>query len=143
LDLRQLIASVEKEFGIPTGLLKAIAQIESGLKPYAVNVSKKAHYFSDKNKAEKFVLARLEEGHTNISVGCLQILYIAHKGGFGYSVERMLDPEKNIKYAAGLLKRLRDRYGSWSAAVRKYHSSSSKKSSTYYNKVIKKLGRSV
>lgn len=143
LNLEKLISSIEKEFGIPSGLLRAIAQVESGLKPYAVNVSKKSHYFNDKNKAEKFILARLGEGHTNISVGCLQILFTAHKKRFNHSVEKMLDPEKNVRYAAGLLKKLHDKYGSWGTAVQKYHSNSSKKSMAYYNKVITKLGRTI
>jgi soluble lytic murein transglycosylase-like protein len=142
-NLETVIEFVEKEFEIPKGLLNAIAKIESGIKPYAVNASKIPYYFSEKAKAEKFILDQLKKGHKNISVGCLQLLYVAHKGEFGHSVGNMLDPEKNIRYAAKLLKKLRNKYGSWGMAVRKYHSNSPSKASAYYRKVTNKLGHPI
>ncbi len=140
IDLLTIIAETENELGIPKGLLKAIAQVESTVKAYAVNAKRKAHFFNTQLEAENFVKNSLKKGYRNISVGCLQLLYTAHKAKFNNSVGNMLNPQNNIKYAGQLLKKLYHKYGNWKAAIKRYHSHIPSKSESYYKKVTNKLG---
>jgi len=42
-EIRQLIAVQEQQNNIPSGLLLAIAKVESGSKPYALNIQGKSN----------------------------------------------------------------------------------------------------
>jgi len=130
-----LISEKEKEYGIPTGLLRSIAFIESHATPYAVNAKRKAHYFTSKQKAVDFVSTSVAKGHHNLSIGCFQLHYGSHRKRFN-SIDDMLTPTSNIEYAAKLLKRLYDQYGSWEMAVKKYHAGKAKHNEVYYKKVM-------
>jgi soluble lytic murein transglycosylase-like protein len=50
----------------------------------------------------------------------MQINHYYHGERFS-SVEAMLDPAQNVDYAARFLKELREREGSWTMAVARYH----------------------
>ncbi len=55
-----------------------------------------------------------------IDLGCMQINHHFHASQFA-SVEDMLDPSRNVDYAARFLKQLREREGNWTLAVARYH----------------------
>ena len=55
-----------------------------------------------------------------IDVGCMQINHHFHGAKFA-SVEELLDPAKNVDYAARFLRELKAREGSWTMAVARYH----------------------
>lgn len=135
LSINEIIKRTELEKNIPSGLLNAIGQVESGLNPYTVNYRGKGYFFDSKKSALTFVNNLIKEGETNFSVGCFQLHYKSHANKL--SANEMLDPAKNIQYAAKLLSYLHERHGGWGNAVRKYNSGSS----IYYNKIMKKLGR--
>ena len=140
VNLKEIIANVESEYGIPDGLLAAIAKVESKTKPYAVNARKKSHYFTTKDDAADFIETKLKKGYKNISIGCCQLLYAAHKRNFNNSPKNMLDPEKNIRYAAKFLKKLYTSHGSWEIAVKRYHSVIGLKADRYYKRVLTTRG---
>ncbi len=135
-DIRKLIASEEKANGIPNGILDSIAAVESQHSAYAVNARKKSHKFKTKAEAIKFINDTIKRGGKNISVGCLQLHYATHKKNFS-SVEDMVSPKGNVAYAATLLKKLYNKYGSWELAIKKFHSSKRKYNNLYYRKVMK------
>jgi soluble lytic murein transglycosylase-like protein len=112
-------------------------KVESSYDPSAVNLRGKAHHFNTKEDAERFVQAALRKGCRNVSLGCAQLLYTAHKGHFGNSVKNMLTPDKNIAYAAKLLMDLRNRYKTWETAIGKYHSNNERRSINYCRKITK------
>ena len=134
--IQKIISKEEKNKGIPHGILNSIAAVESKHKPYAVNARKKAHNFQTKEEAVKFVNATIDSGCKNISVGCLQLHYDSHKKNFK-SLNAMLTPEENVAYAAALLKKLYDKYGTWEMAIRMYNSNKPKYNKPYYSKVMK------
>ena len=136
-QLNVIIEREEDNKGIPKGLLKSMASVESGNNPYAVNSSKKSHHFQSKAQAANFINTAINNGRQNLSVGCLQLHYRTHRKHFS-SVEDMIDPVNNISYAANLLKNLYDKYGSWEKAIKIYHSGKAHHNSTYYKKVMKK-----
>jgi len=121
-DMPQLIHKVETAQGIPSGLLAAIASVESGLKPYAIGVSGKSVKASSKEEAKQIIRAYLAKGITNIDIGVMQINWRWHSKEFNQDLDDMLNPLQNIMYAAQLLKSLHEKHQSWQKAVRHYHS---------------------
>ncbi len=111
-------------YGIPLGVLYAVGLTETGrgdsLRPYALNIEGRSVYDIDKSDAlRKFHEAR-SAGAKMIDVGCMQINHHFHGRSFA-SVEEMLDPSKNVDYAARFLQQLKAREGSWTLAVARYH----------------------
>lgn len=135
-NVKGIISKEEKNKGIPQGILNSIAAVESKHTVYAVNVKRKPYMFKTKEEAVKFVNASIDSGCKNISVGCLQLHYNTHKQHFS-SVSDMLTPENNISYAASLLKKLYDKYGSWEMAIRMYHTNKARYNKAYYTKVMR------
>ena len=134
-ELLEIISNAEKEHNIPKGLLLAVAKTESNLEAYALNISGRPHFFKDKNIASQTIRRALDEGITNIDIGAAQINYKWHGHKFS-SIEDMLSPEVNIKYAAKLLSTLKQEHGDWHRAIRLYHSSTPKHHRQYSRKVV-------
>ncbi|MGX6960904.1 MAG: transglycosylase SLT domain-containing protein [Rickettsia endosymbiont of Pentastiridius leporinus] len=121
-DIPQLIQQVEEQQNIPSGLLAAIANVESGLKPYAIGISGKYIKASSKEEAKQIIKQYLAKGITNIDIGIMQINWRWHSKEFDQNLDDMLNPSQNIIYAAELLKALHTKHQSWQKAVRYYHS---------------------
>jgi hypothetical protein len=135
VQTKELITVIERIYSIPSGLLTAIAEVESAFDPYVLGVGGKSLKFDNKEAA----IAKLEElaqqGITNIDVGVMQINLKWHQGKF-QSLEEMLTPFKNIEYAAKLLASLHKQYGDWHKAVRIYHSKKREHHLKYSKKVV-------
>ncbi len=134
-NLQQLINETEQNYAIPRGLLSAIASVESGLKPYAINISGKSVVAKSKAEAVEIVRLYQDNGVTNIDLGIAQINLHFHGKHFS-SVSEMLDPKHNIEYAAQFLSKLYKQYGSWNKAVRHYHSANPEHHRKYSRKVL-------
>jgi soluble lytic murein transglycosylase-like protein len=134
-----MIERAALRYGIPSKLLLAVAMVESGCFPYSVNTSGRAIRFSSEAEVVRFVEGEVRRGNRNMSVGCMQLHYQTH-GRYFASVADMVNYEKNILYAASLLRTLHDRYGSWEKAVKMYHSGRIKYNSRYYKKVMEQYG---
>ncbi len=110
--------------GIPLHVLYSIGLTETGAKgvlaPFAMNIDGAAIHSNSLADA----LAKLEQaqmrGAKYIDVGCMQINLRFHGANF-VSPAEMFDPRKNVDYAAGFLKKLREREGSWTLAVARYN----------------------
>nr|AKS10410.1 Transglycosylase SLT domain protein [Rickettsia endosymbiont of Ixodes pacificus] len=87
-DMPQLIQKIEADHQIPSGLLAAIAEVESGFKPYAIAVSGKSIKSSSKEEAKKIIKEYLAKGITNIDIGIMQINWRWHAQEFGNSIHR-------------------------------------------------------
>jgi Transglycosylase SLT domain len=134
-DLSELISTVEKEHNIPSGLLKAIVEVESGLKAYAINVAGKTFIVRSQVDAVKIIRSYLKKGHTNIDIGLAQINWHWHGCNFS-SINEMLTPKNNLKYAAKLLTDLYEKHGDWQKVVRLYHSAKPHHHRQYSRKVL-------
>lgn len=120
---REMI-SASTRHKVPLGVLYAVGMTETGrkgsLQPYALNIEGKTVFTNSERAAMKsFKVARLT-GKKLIDLGCMQINHYYHGDKFS-SVEEMLDPQKNIEYAAKFLSELRVQEGSWTMAVARYH----------------------
>jgi soluble lytic murein transglycosylase-like protein len=111
-------------FNVPLGVLYAVGMTETGrkgsLQPYAMNIEGRAHFAQSPGDAVREFAAARGRGAKLIDLGCMQINHHYHGEKFA-SVEAMLDPGKNVDYAARFLSELREREGSWTMAVARYH----------------------
>lgn len=133
--LISLISSVEKEYNIPSGLLRAIAEVESNLNAYSINASGKSFIATSSLEASRMVRSYHNQGYTNIDVGLVQINWHWHGRNFR-SIEEMLTPKNNIQYAAKLLTALYRQHGDWQKVVRLYHSAKPQHHKKYSRKVL-------
>ena len=142
-DCESFAARVSREYGLPEGLLLAIARTESGIAlqgqalrawPWTANINGKSHYY----KTRQEMLADLDRVRaaniSNFDVGCMQLNYHWHGDRFE-GLEHMLDPEINVTYAARYLRRLFDETGSWEGATRYYHSRDPDRGAAYLARV--------
>ncbi len=134
-DLSELISTVEKEHNLPSGLLKAIVEVESGLKAYAINIEGKAFIAKSQIEASKIIRSYLRQGYTNIDIGLAQINWHWHGYNFS-SIDEMLTPKNNVKYAAKLLTDLYEKHDDWQKVVRLYHSAKPYHHKQYSRKVL-------
>jgi hypothetical protein len=125
------IAAAERAEGIPAGLLRGIALVESGRAdpssgrpvpwPWTINAAGAGRYFASKQEAVLATRALLDAGVRSIDVGCGQVNLLHHPTAFA-SLEAAFDPSGNAAYAARFLRSLRASTGSWPQAAAAYHS---------------------
>mgnify|MGYP003508075815 FL=1 len=139
-QIEQLIEETERQYAIPSGLLAAIAKIESEMNAYALNINGKAVFANNSVEASDHVESALAKDIRNIDVGVMQLNYRWHGDGFT-GIQEMLDPQKNIEYAAIFLLRLKKRHGSWYEAIKYYHSSEPERQYNYSYKVVMEWGK--
>lgn len=120
------LSAVSIAEGVPLGVLYAVGLTETGkdgrLHPYALNIEGITVFASDPREALITFRKARRDGKVLIDLGCMQINEHYHGSNFS-SVAEMLDPKKNIVYAARYLKSLKATEGSWTAAVARYHAS--------------------
>lgn len=118
------IAAAAIKYSVPEGILYSVGLTETGkrgsLQPWALNIEGKAVFAASRSDA----LAVFEEargrGAKLIDLGCMQINHHYHADQFA-TPEEMLNPRKNVEYAAKFLSRLHSRHVTWTMAVARYH----------------------
>ncbi|NDG05255.1 MAG: murein transglycosylase, partial [Alphaproteobacteria bacterium] len=135
----------ERQYGIPTHLLSAIATTESGryhsgLKisvpwPWTINAEGKGYYFDTKAEAVAAARRLLAQGITSMDVGCMQVNLKHHPRAFG-SLESAFEPETNVAYASSFLRTLYGESNSWKKAAADYHSKTPARGSEYVGLVF-------
>lgn len=137
------IAKQEARYGMPAGILKAIARVESSGSPYGeitkpwpwtLNVGGAPHYYASKAAALTALTSFRAQSDVNIDVGCMQISLQYHPNAFA-DLATALDPVANVDYGALFLSALKDKSGDWMQAVGDYHSTTPGFGDTYRNLV--------
>lgn len=127
MSCEQAASVVERTLDIPEGLLAAIARVESGNHPFAVNVNGLAVQFARRSLATDAVRTMLESGamgqRPRVDVGCFQINLGWHPHAFS-SVEDGFNPLSNGLAAGLLLRQLHLETHDWRKAVARYHAAS-------------------
>ncbi len=134
----------EREYGIPTHLLAAIATTESGryhkgLKisipwPWTINAEGKGYYFTSKQEAITAAKKMRARGVKSMDVGCMQVNLHHHSDAFT-SLEQAFEPQNNIAYAANFLRNLYQEGKSWKKAAADYHSKTPSRGKQYVGSV--------
>lgn len=119
----QIMAAAQK-YGIPAGILYSVGLTETGRKgslhPNALNIEGKAIYAKSSQHALDIFQNARAQNKKLIDLGCMQINHHYHRAEFKSAAE-MLDPKKNVEYAAKFLSRLKKRHQTWTMAVARYH----------------------
>jgi Transglycosylase SLT domain len=134
-DLCQQAASrAARETGVPYEVLLAISLVETGRNhrpwPWTVNAGGDGTWYDSAAEAETRAAALLEEGRTNVDLGCFQLNYRWHAEAFA-SLTDMLDPDQNAAYAAGYLAKHYAKSGDWALAAAAYHSATPEHAEVY------------
>jgi soluble lytic murein transglycosylase-like protein len=120
---RELVRAAA-EHHVPIAMLYAVGMTESGrggsLEPYALNIEGRAAYEPDKAAALRAFREAKRGGARLIDIGCMQINHHYHSDSFA-TLEDMFDPAKNVAYAARFLSDLKQREGTWTKAIARYH----------------------
>lgn len=140
----QSIEHVAASSFVPRAVIFKIARLETGRRvdgrivswPWSLNNGGKAYYLKDSATALRTLAKLMAEGEKNIDVGCMQLNIRWHSEFFN-SLEQMMNPLHNVRYAARYLETLYKETGSWEKAVRYYHSRNTKFNDLYYAKFRK------
>lgn len=118
------IAVAAQRYGIPEGILYAVGLTETGRKgslyPWALNIEGRTVFAASRQAALKEFDKARAGGATLIDLGCMQINHRYHGDRFAGASD-MLDPARNVDYAARFLKQLKSSHETWSMAVARYH----------------------
>ncbi|WP_092858904.1 lytic transglycosylase domain-containing protein [Albimonas pacifica] len=133
--------------GVPLHLMRAISLAETGRAldgrlapwPWTVNMEGEGRWFSNPDELLTWVRRRQAQGARSFDLGCFQVNHLWHGAAFE-SLEEMLDPEANARYAARFLRALRDETGSWEIAAGHYHSRTPELAQRYRSRVLTLAG---
>ena len=137
----------EEIYGIPKNLLLSVSLTESGRRikngefiswPWTINKKGKGKFFDNKETAVNYVKEYTKKGKKNIDLGCMQVNFMYHPNAFKNFYEAF-DPDKNVEWAAAMLKSLYTKFGTWESAVGYYHSYRKSKRKKYSLKVFNTL----
>ena len=136
------IAEAERTLGIPDGLMQAISVTESGFNgkpyPWALKLGGRVGYASNLDAAKKILGDRSAKGKKNLYAGCMQLSVKYHGNAFA-SLGDLLQPQRNVAYAAKYLASHHEDLGDWEAAVRRYHGGKPRQSVAYFCRVWRTL----
>ena len=144
-NCEKIASNIEAEAKLPQYLLSSISRVEAGRKlsngkirgwPWALNHAGKGLFFESKEEALKYLKKAISSGSKNIDVGCMQLNYRWHKVAFS-SLEDMIDPELNVRYAAKFVNELYERHQTWEDVIKHYHSNKERFNVPYLQKVAK------
>lgn len=131
-----------EESGVPIDILGALTLTETGrrmegaVRPWAwsANAEGEGTWFDDPQSAIAFAQDRVDQGRTNLDIGCFQLNYRWHGENFA-SVTQMFDPLENARYAARFVRQLYTDTGDWRAAAGAFHS----RTKTYADRYLQRF----
>ncbi|MDF1732108.1 MAG: transglycosylase SLT domain-containing protein [Minwuia sp.] len=142
---RDAALAAERRHNIPSGLLAAVAVVESGRAihagadisawPWTIHAEGRGRWHDAKSEAVAAVQALKAKGVKNIDVGCMQVNLRYHPEAFD-DLEGAFDPATNVEYAATFVKQLFAETRSWSRAISFYHNREPKRANAYRRKVM-------
>jgi hypothetical protein len=144
LSCTQAAAAAESATAIPTGLLLAIGNVESGRTgpmgvrtpwPWTINAGGVGHFFASSDDAVLAVQALHAGGAHSIDIGCFQINLLHHPNAFP-DLASGFDPLTNAGAAAQFLTSLHEELGTWELAVAAYHSRVETRGAPYRDQVL-------
>lgn len=132
-----LFEAAAQEVDVPAELTQAIARVESGGAPYALNVEGRGYFFDNKVDAVAAAEKAAAAGRSFDS-GMMQINNWWLKR-YGIPLEAVFDPAANILLGSWILRQELDRQGDTWKAVARYHSPNSDRGQHYASLVRRAL----
>ena len=121
--------------GVPVSIIKSVAYVESGLKPYALDIDGRP-YFA-KNYADAYYIARyfINAGYS-VDIGLMQVNYNIWAKRLGMNLRSLLIPKNNVMAGAYILGRYIIEKGNLVKGIGRYHSGDHEQAEIYEKKVI-------
>jgi len=135
-EIVECVIKASKRYKVPSELILAIIDVESGFHPYAVNVAGKSMFFDNEDEAIKNI-KKLASGKKSFDIGLMQINRWWFER-FKYPYELGFDICFNINLGTYILAYEISRNGFNWEAIGRYHSKQEKKKQEYAFKVWKK-----
>ena len=143
--------TVAEERGIPPSLLYAVALTESAKKvgsptvvrpwPWTLNIAGRGFFFNSRLAAWKVLTACLEQGKRSVDIGLMQVNWRYHEASLG-TPWQALDPYRNLRVGAGILKDCYTTRLDWWASVGCYHAPANpERASRYRRRVVSQWQR--
>lgn len=131
-------ARVARESGVPLDVMRAITRTETGRSldggflpwPWTINMEGKGLWFDGPAEAVAYAEREHARGARSFDMGCFQINFRWHGEHFA-SLDEMMDPLANARYAARFLSELHAETGDWQKAAGRYHSLTPKYAERY------------
>jgi soluble lytic murein transglycosylase-like protein len=128
-----------EHYNVPVELLLAIAEVESGLSPNAINLAGTSYQPPSRKDAD-LILERISGQHATFDVGIMQVnRWWFEKYGEPY--EKGLDVCFNVDFGARILSQAIKDHGFTWEAVGRYHSPTSWRKAVYAKKIFDRLTR--
>lgn len=138
----QAAASAARAEGVPVEVLRSITRVETMRRgapwPWSVNREGEGFVFENREEVLRFARKSRAAGRLSFDLGCFQLNYRWHGSHFD-TLEAMVDPAQNARYAARFLRDLYAEMGSWSRAAGAYHSRTPRYATAYRAKFDKQL----
>lgn len=135
----KLFKAPSRELGLSEQLTVAIADVESGLRPWVLNIEGQPFRFDSKEKALELAEEAMTAGKS-FDVGLMQV-NSQWLRRFDIPLEAALDPLANIYFGGWILKQEIARHGDIKTAIGAYHSPTPARASRYADQVMDALER--
>jgi Transglycosylase SLT domain len=143
----QAARAAAAQSAVPLDILLAITRAETGRRqdgaflpwPWAINDNGQGFWFGTEEETLAAAQVRLAAGDENFDIGCFQINTRWHGESFA-SINDMLDPTTNARYAAQFLTELFQETGDWNQAIAAYHSRTAELATPYLDRVTELRG---
>lgn len=147
-DIPPAYRRIADEYGIPPGVLYAVALTESGLLmpesrdhrpwPWTLNVAGKAYRYGSRDTAYAGLMQHLARTEM-VDVGLMQVNWRYH-GDKLRTHWLALDPWFNLRIGASILREMYDQCGDWIVAAGRYHAPANpERAGKYANQVRRHL----
>lgn len=133
-DLKPYFAETAQYWQVPQAWLEAIAEVESGGKPWSLNVAGQSFRFDSKEAALSAAQKALTGGKS-FDTGIMQVNNFWLKK-YGIDLETAFDPLANIYLGGFILRQEIERLGLNAKAIGAYHSPNPDKARVYADKVL-------
>jgi soluble lytic murein transglycosylase-like protein len=141
LSLDPMFREAAQVADVPATLTRAIAKVESGLNPWALNIEGKSFVFFNKEQViEKAKVAQAAGQSFDSGVMQVNNRWLSK---WRIPLEEAFDPATNIQLGSRILKQEIDRYGLTWNAIGAYHSQNKARQQNYIAKVKAALGPSI
>lgn len=115
---------------VPLDLLIAIAGVESGYHPWALNIAGRQRYCHSRAEAQALLAV-----NDNVDIGLMQINWPFWGRRLGVSKNDLLEPRTNLIYGARILRKSLDRDGSLWRRISNYHAGKTRERDRYNKEV--------
>lgn len=142
-QVKTLAVETAKRVGLKPEVVLAIAEKESGIWPWTLNIEGKGYFFADKAELLDFLQKNKITWRHSFDAGSMQVnSQWGYK--FDWDINKMLDLKRNMDFACWYLAENLEQYGDSWKAISKYHTpTEGDRAKSYAKDVYKRMAQFV